>query len=134
MEFKPVGTRIKQKRLEKSWSQEDFAEKVNLSAVYIGMIERGEKTPKLETFIRIVNTLNVTADELLVDVCFLQALFGQSCKTFLDIVACPNWTKLQSIWLALNRPAEQPCRHYELFTIRGTETVVLSLYPHVHVF
>lgn len=68
MEFKPVGTRIKQKRLEKSWSQEDFAEKVNLSAVYIGMIERGEKTPKLETFIRIVNTLNVTADELLVDV------------------------------------------------------------------
>ena len=28
-------------------------------------------------------------------VCFLQALFGQSCKIFLDIVACPNWTKLQ---------------------------------------
>ena len=27
--------------------------------------------------------------------CFLQALFGQSCKIFLDIVACPNWTKLQ---------------------------------------
>jgi hypothetical protein len=26
--------------------------------------------------------------------CFLQDLFGQSCKTFLDIVACPNWTKL----------------------------------------
>ena len=30
-------------------------------------------------------------------VCFLQAFFGQSCKTFLDIVACPNWTKLQSV-------------------------------------
>lgn len=30
-------------------------------------------------------------------VCFLQVLFGQSCKTFLDIVACPNWTKLQSV-------------------------------------
>jgi len=29
--------------------------------------------------------------------CFLQAFFGQSCKTFLDIVACPNWTKLQSV-------------------------------------
>ena len=29
--------------------------------------------------------------------CFLQALFGQSCKIFLDIVACPNWTKLQSL-------------------------------------
>ena len=29
--------------------------------------------------------------------CFLQVLFGQNCKTFLDIVACPNWTKLQSL-------------------------------------
>ena len=29
--------------------------------------------------------------------CFLQALFGQSCKIFLDIVACPFWTKLQSL-------------------------------------
>jgi hypothetical protein len=29
-------------------------------------------------------------------ICFLQVLFGQSCKIFLDIVACPNWTKLQS--------------------------------------
>jgi hypothetical protein len=27
--------------------------------------------------------------------CFLQALFGQSCKIFLGIVASPNWTKLQ---------------------------------------
>ena len=24
--------------------------------------------------------------------CFLQDLFGQSCKTFLDIIACPFWT------------------------------------------
>ena len=28
--------------------------------------------------------------------CFLQALFGQNCKIFLDIVASPFWTKLQS--------------------------------------
>ena len=32
--------------------------------------------------------------------CFLQQLFGQSCKPFLDIVACPNWTKLQRLRLA----------------------------------
>ena len=34
------------------------------------------------------------------DDCFLQQLFGQSCKPFLDIVACPNWTKLQRLRLA----------------------------------
>ena len=32
-----------------------------------------------------------------VKICFLQALFGKSCKIFLDIVACPNWTKLQRL-------------------------------------
>ena len=37
------------------------------------------------------------SEEETIRICFLQALFGQSCKTFLDIVACPNWTKLQCL-------------------------------------
>lgn len=68
MELRDIGKRIRQKRIEHSWSQEELAEKVNLSPAYIGMIERGEKIPKLETFIKIVNVLNVTSDELLADV------------------------------------------------------------------
>lgn len=68
MDIKAIGKRIKEKRLERSWSQENLSEKVGLSPVYIGMIERGEKQPKLDTFIRIANALNVSADELLEDV------------------------------------------------------------------
>lgn len=68
MDLKAIGKRIKEKRLEKSWSQEEFAEKVGLSTGYISMIERGEKIPKLDTFIRIANVLNVNSDELLTDV------------------------------------------------------------------
>ena len=45
-----------------------LAEKTNLSLAYIGMIERGEKIPKLETFIRIINTLEISADVVLQDV------------------------------------------------------------------
>lgn len=41
---------------------------VELSANYIGDIERGEKTPSLETFITIANALEVSADMLLCDV------------------------------------------------------------------
>ena len=52
----------------KGWRQEDFAEKIGLSVTYTGMIERGEKVPKLETFITIANTLEVSADLLLADV------------------------------------------------------------------
>lgn len=42
--------------------------KVGISIAYTGMIERGEKIPKLETFIRIANVLEVSADLLLADV------------------------------------------------------------------
>lgn len=68
MDFKSIGKRIKEKRIEKSWTQEKLAEASGLSSIYIGMIERGEKLPKLETFIRIANSLSTTPNELLADV------------------------------------------------------------------
>ena len=48
--------------------QEDLAEKADISVNYIGMLERGEKVPSLETFITIANALGVSADMLLKDV------------------------------------------------------------------
>lgn len=65
MDMASVGKKIREKRLSKSWEQETLAEKTQLTATYIGMIERGEKTPRLATFVRIVNALDTTADELL---------------------------------------------------------------------
>ncbi len=38
---------------------------VDLSVSYIGAIERGEKLPKLDVFIRIANSLKVSSDTLL---------------------------------------------------------------------
>lgn len=49
-------------------TQEELAERTNLSTTYIGMVERGEKKPSLETFVRILNALNVSADVVLCDV------------------------------------------------------------------
>lgn len=60
-----IGKNIKKKRESKSWNQEELASRTNLSTPYIGMIERGEKIPRLETFIRITNALDATSDELL---------------------------------------------------------------------
>lgn len=68
MNLSSIGKHIKEKRLLKSWKQDDLAEKTGLSTSYIGMIERGEKTPKMETFINIVNTLEVSPAEILEDV------------------------------------------------------------------
>lgn len=68
MDLTSIGKHIREKRLSKSWKQDELAEKTELSVVYIGMIERGEKLPRLETFINILNVLDASADEILEDV------------------------------------------------------------------
>lgn len=65
MDLVDMGKRIREKRISRSMTQELLAEKTGLSVPYIGMIERGERTPSLETFIQIADELNATADELL---------------------------------------------------------------------
>ena len=52
----------------KKYRQEDLAERAGLTTNYIGMVERGEKIPSLETFIKILNTLEVSSDMILADV------------------------------------------------------------------
>lgn len=66
--IKTIGQNIRKYRLEKNLRQEGLAEKCGLSSNYIGLLERGEKTPSLESFIRILNALEVSADIVLADV------------------------------------------------------------------
>ena len=67
MNTRTIGKKIRACREERGLSQEVFAEKVGISTAYAGMIERGEKLPRLETFLRIANALEVSADRLLSD-------------------------------------------------------------------
>ena len=68
MKLDTIGANIRKCRLSKKMRQEDLAEKANLSVTYIGMIERGEKTPSLETLVAILNAIGVSADVVLCDV------------------------------------------------------------------
>lgn len=68
MKLDSIGKNIRAYRQAKKLRQEDLAEKTGLSANYVGMVERGEKIPSLETFICIANALGVSADMLLTDV------------------------------------------------------------------
>ena len=68
MDFNTIGKNIRKCRLAKKMRQEDLAEKTSLSVTYIGMIERGEKTPSLETLIALLNAIGVSADVVLCDV------------------------------------------------------------------
>lgn len=66
--YNSIGKNIRRFRTEKKLRQEDLAERSGLSTNYIGMVERGEKIPSLESFISIVNALGVSADMVLTDV------------------------------------------------------------------
>ena len=68
MNLDSIGKNIRKYRLDKGLRQEDIAGRTNLSVNYIGMIERGEKTPSLETFINIINAIGVSSDIILIDV------------------------------------------------------------------
>lgn len=68
MKLDTIGKNIRKFREIKKLRQEYLAEKADLTTNYIGMIERGEKIPSLETFINILNSLGVSADMVLSDV------------------------------------------------------------------
>lgn len=68
MDLRDVGLRIKENREIKGLTQEELAALVDLSPTHISVIERGQKVPKLDTFVAIANALDVSADNLLRDV------------------------------------------------------------------
>lgn len=68
MDLCAIGARIKAARERAGYTQEDLAAELDMSPTHISVLERGLKTPKLETLVRIANTLHVSTDMLLQDV------------------------------------------------------------------
>lgn len=67
MDKTTLGLRIREARQTKGYSRQLLAKKAGTGEVYLGEIERGLKMPSLNTFIRIVEELDVSADCLLRD-------------------------------------------------------------------
>ncbi len=67
MDMIAIGSKIKEARERAHLTQEELAEIVDISPTHMSVIERGVKTPKLDTFAKIVKALNLSADALLQD-------------------------------------------------------------------
>ena len=68
MDLTTVAKRISAARRSRGLTQEELAAKAEISPTHIGVIERGQKIPNLDTFVAIANALEVSADSLLQDV------------------------------------------------------------------
>lgn len=59
------GKRVREERLKKKLSQEEFADIAGVHRTYIGMIERAEKNITLENIEKIAKAFNKDLSELL---------------------------------------------------------------------
>lgn len=60
------GNKVRQERLKRGLSQEEFAEIVGVHRTYIGMIERAEKNITLVNIEKIAKALKIPVNKLLV--------------------------------------------------------------------
>jgi transcriptional regulator with XRE-family HTH domain len=66
--YQILGETIRDQRIKMDLSQENLAEKANLTRNYIGQIERAEKRIHLETLARIAKALKVRVRDLVAEV------------------------------------------------------------------
>lgn len=66
---------IRTRRLSLGLSQEELAHRVGMSRNYIGLLERGERKPTVETFMRIAEGLDVKGSQLLAEI---EAALGEA--------------------------------------------------------
>jgi transcriptional regulator with XRE-family HTH domain len=62
-----IGRRIKEARAKRGLTQEQLAEKTDITIVYLSELERGVKLPSLTVFVNIAEALHVSTDSLLRD-------------------------------------------------------------------
>lgn len=65
IDYEALGKRIANLRKKRRLTQEQMAEKTELSTNYISHIENSHSIPSLETLMKLCEVLNVTPDELL---------------------------------------------------------------------
>jgi transcriptional regulator with XRE-family HTH domain len=62
------GATVRRLRENLGWTQEQLAEVAEMSATYIGFIERGENVPTLTIILKLADALGVTPAQLIADV------------------------------------------------------------------
>ncbi len=67
VDYYALGARIRSAREKKFLTQEQLGELCSLSTAHIGHIERGTRTPSVDTLCAISSALDVSLDSLLLD-------------------------------------------------------------------
>ncbi len=100
MDTKQVGKRIKEYRIKAGLTQEELAERVGISPNYLSAIERGVKLIRLDKLVYVINELNCTADDILIDV--LKKSYEKKTSALLDTISKLPEQEQKRIYEVLN--------------------------------
>ena len=59
-----IGSRIRAARQAKDWTQTELGDKAKLSVSYVSMLERGDRTPHLDTLVAVSTVLKMPLAKL----------------------------------------------------------------------
>lgn len=62
---KRLGLNVKRLRLDKGWSQEDYADRAGIHRTYVSDIERAARNPTISVVEKLAKALDVSASALL---------------------------------------------------------------------
>lgn len=62
-----LANTVRSRRMSMNLSQEQLAEKIDKSPSFIGQLERGECSPKIETLQKLISCLGIDANELFIE-------------------------------------------------------------------
>lgn len=65
MDLVQLGHRIREARQQKGYTQRILAKKAGIADVYLGEIERGSKMPSMNSFLKLIEALDISADFIL---------------------------------------------------------------------
>lgn len=60
-----LGANVRRLRVEKGWSQEDYADRAGIHRTYVSDIERGRRNPSITIVEKLAKALKVTASSLI---------------------------------------------------------------------
>ncbi|CAM3104156.1 helix-turn-helix protein [Williamsia muralis] len=59
------GARVRARRVELGWSQEDAAQEIGVHWTYLGQVERGQRSARIENILKLSAGLQTTPGQLL---------------------------------------------------------------------
>lgn len=63
--YRHIGRRVREERVQRGWTQEQLAERIEAHLSFIGQLERGIKKPSLMTIKKIANAFGMRAGDIL---------------------------------------------------------------------